>query len=102
MDYCQNKNCQEEICFTADFLRTISEENRLKILCILKEKEKCVCEIWRELKIPQNLASHHLKVLRDSNLIKSRKEGLNVYYSLDHQEIEKYYKLLETILGGTK
>ncbi|AKM82617.1 TPA: ArsR family transcriptional regulator [Candidatus Berkelbacteria bacterium] len=102
MDCCQNENYCQEIAFTADFLRTISEENRLRILCILKEKERCVCEIWSELKIPQNLASHHLKVLRDFNLIESRKEGLNVYYSLNNQEINEHYNLLNKILGGTK
>lgn len=62
-----------------DFLKVISEENRLKILCILRKQEKCVCEIWQFLDLPQNLISHHLKVLKDSGLIDSRKEGTKVF-----------------------
>src|SRR5574344_1501225 len=54
------------------FLKIIAEENRLKILCILnKEKEACVCSILKELNLSQNLTSHHLKVLKDFNLISS-------------------------------
>jgi len=81
------------------FLKLIAEENRLKILCILnKEKEVCVCFILEELNLPQNLVSHHLKVLKDFNLISSRKEGRWILYSINKKEISKYNKLLDKIL----
>ena len=81
------------------FLKLIAEENRLKILCILnKEKEVCVCSILEELNLPQNLVSHHLKVLKDFDLISSRKEGRRIHYSINRKEINKYNKLLDKIL----
>lgn len=80
------------------FLKIIAEENRLKILCILnKEKEVCVCSILKELNLSQNLTSHHLKVLKDFNLISSRKEGRWILYSINKKEIDKYQKLLNKI-----
>ncbi|MGB2762605.1 MAG: metalloregulator ArsR/SmtB family transcription factor [Minisyncoccales bacterium] len=95
---CKNKS-EKNIKQSTEFLKTISEENRLKILCILRENEKCVCEIWQYLELPQNLVSHHLKVLKDFNLISSRKDGLNVFYKLNRQSIKNYTKLLNKFLN---
>lgn len=84
----------------ADFLRIISEENRLKIICFLmKNGERCVCEIQEFLDLPQNLVSHHLKVLRDFPLLSSRKEGLKVYYSIDKKNLSEFMKILDEILN---
>ena len=77
-----------------EFLRVVSDENRLKILCILRKGEKCVCEIWQYLEIPQNLTSHHLKILREFNLILSRRDGLKVFYSINKKVVKKYNGLL--------
>jgi len=76
---CKTKKSKSNLNRVMDFLKVISEENRLKILCILRKQEKCVCEIWQFLDLPQNLISHHLKVLKDSGLIDSRKEGTKVF-----------------------
>ena len=95
---CQNKKSILEIGKWARILKKISEPNRLKILCILKEGEKCVCDIWQCLKLPQNLVSHHLKVLKDLNLVSSKKVGLKVFYKLNQKVIERYLKKLEKIL----
>ena len=78
---CKNKKSIAEISQVAAFLKVISEENRLKILCLLKENEKCVCDIWQYLDLAQNLASHHLKVLKNFGIVSSRQEGLKVIYS---------------------
>ena len=95
---CMNKNTLKEVSQTADLLKIISEENRLKILCTLKKGERCVCDIWQDLGIPQNLASHHLKVLKDAGLINSRKEGLKVIYSINKKEMGKFNSLLNNFL----
>lgn len=92
-----NKN-KEDVKFLANFLGVISEENRLKIICFLKSGEQCVCKIWHFLELPQNLISHHLKVLKDFGILKSRKEGLNVYYSLNKKELNKYKGILDSVL----
>jgi len=65
------------------FLKTISDENRLRIICFLKSWEKCVCEIVDFLDIPQNLVSHHLKKLKDEKILVSKKVWLNVIYSIN-------------------
>jgi len=91
---CKTKKSKSNLNRVVDFLKIISEENRLKILCILRKQEKCVCEIWQFLDLPQNLISHHLKVLKDSGLIDSRKEGTKVFYLLNHKNIEKFTSLL--------
>ncbi|OGF27918.1 hypothetical protein A2303_07740 [Candidatus Falkowbacteria bacterium RIFOXYB2_FULL_47_14] len=83
LDCCNNKQNEKELKETVAFLRAISEENRLKILCILKKQELCVCDIWKFLDLPQNLVSHHLKVLKDFGLLGSRKEGTKVIYFLN-------------------
>jgi ArsR family transcriptional regulator len=98
MKCCQNKKSISKAGNLAKVLKKISEPNRLKILCLLKDGEKCVCDIWQCLKLPQNLASHHLKVLRDLNLISSKKIGLKVFYKLNQKVVKKYLKELEKIL----
>lgn len=85
-----------------DFLKIIAEENRLKILCALCNGEKCVCEIWQYLELPQNLTSHHLKVLKDFNLISSKKEGLNVFYRINKKVVKEYFSLLKDVLSLRK
>lgn len=71
----------------------------MKIICFLQSGEQCVCKIWQFLGLPQNLISHHLRVLKDFNLLNSRKEGLNVYYSINQKELDKYKKFLNKILS---
>lgn len=95
---CKKNKFSAELLNAVGFLKVISDESRLKILCILKDGEKCVCEIWQYLGLPQNLTSHHLKVLKDFNLISSRKEGLKVFYSLNGDVVGKHFKSLSSFL----
>jgi ArsR family transcriptional regulator len=81
------------------YIKVISESNRLKILDFLKDGEKCACEIHPKLRLPQNLSSHHLKVLKDLKLLKSRRDGNKIIYERDENVIEKYQReLTKTIL----
>lgn len=100
MNNCFCNKDSQDITLLADFLRIVSEENRLRIICFLQSNgEQCVCKIWQYFKLPQNLVSHHLKVLKDFNLLVSKKEGLNVYYSINHQEISKYKNLFDKLIS---
>ncbi len=94
----KNKFSANTLIKTADFLKIIAEENRLKILCILRNGERCVCEVWQCLYLPQNLCSHHLKILKDAGLIASRHEGLKIFYSLNTKTMEKNLKSLNKFL----
>ena len=80
------------------FLRAIAEKNRLRILCLLQRGERCVCEICRELNLPQNLVSHHLKVLKDIGIVSCRREGTKAFYKLNKMIFRKYVGLLRKIL----
>ena len=91
---CYGKKRTKEIEEAIEFLKMISERNRLKILCLLEKEEKCVCQIWQCLKLPQNLVSHHLKVLKNFVLISSRKEGVKVFYRLNKRKTSRYFKML--------
>lgn len=80
------------------YLKVINEPNRLKILLLLKQGELCVCEIFKHLKLPQNLVSHHLKVLKDFGLLNSYKQGLKIIYSRNEQAIKDHQKSLNAII----
>ena len=96
---CCSSKCKVSVNKTIRFLKIISDENRLRIICLLSRGERCVCEIWQNLKIPQNLASHHLKVLKDFKLLKSEKRGLKVIYKLDKKALSKYQAALDHFLN---
>jgi len=90
----KNKKACDFLKEDADFLRVISDKCRLHILYLLKKKELCVCEIWKTLNSPQNLTSHHLKIIKDFGLISSRKDGLKVFYKLNKAVLKKRLKSL--------
>lgn len=79
------------------FIKAISEPSRLRILNYLK-RECCVGEIWKKLDLPQNLASHHLRVLKEANLVISEKRGLKVVYKLDKRYLAANVKNLQAYL----
>lgn len=72
-----------------DFFKVFGEPTRIKILYSLFEAELCVCAIAELLEMEQSAVSHQLRVLREARLVKSRREGKTVYYSLadDHVEL---------------
>jgi ArsR family transcriptional regulator, arsenate/arsenite/antimonite-responsive transcriptional repressor len=75
----------KDISYLSTFLTLISEECRLKILCILEKRTHCVCELMGHTKQSQSLISHHLKDLKDAGLISDEKKGMWVYYSLTNK-----------------
>lgn len=83
----------------AEELKVISDPNRLRILCLLLWGERCVCEVEREMGISQQLASHHLSVLKESGLLRVRKEGTSSYYSVVTDKLERTLGLFTRYLG---
>ena len=88
----------QEIFDLRDFLKVISDTNRLRILCLLTAKEFCVCEIFKALELPQNLVSHHLSKLREISLVEERKEGTYIIYSINQKVLKKYKELFNRIV----
>lgn len=77
-------------------LKIVGEESRLKILCVLRQGEHCVCEVEKHLNLSQSLISHHLKDLKEAGLISDEKKGLWVHYSLT----EKGQKLTNMLFSS--
>lgn len=87
---CTNKKLTEEFANLAKFLRIIGDDNRLRVLCLLKDGERCVCEIYPDLDLSQNLVSSHLKVMLDFGLLTIRQEWKKNYYSINPKIFKKY------------
>lgn len=77
--------------------KALSDETRLKILKILENGEVCVCEIVSVLNMVQPKVSFHLSILKDAGLVKSRREGNRILYSLDHSNLFKRFLILSVL-----
>jgi len=76
------------------FFKALADETRLRILKLLGVREMCVCEVMVALDLTQPTASHHLGILENVGLVKNRKEGKWVFYSVTNPKlIEKMHKL---------
>lgn len=71
--------------------KMFADPTRLKILSLLFQEELCVCDISCLLDMTQSAVSHQLSVLRANRLIKYRRDGKNIYYSLDDEHIQLIY-----------
>lgn len=71
----------------ADFIKALADPTRLTIIYLLKQSELCVCEILTAMERPQPTVSHHLNILKKAGLIKMRKEGVWIHYSLSNPKI---------------
>lgn len=69
------------------FFRCLGEENRLQILKVVGNDEKCVNEIVESLKKEQSLVSHHLRTLKDCGLVQSRQAGKKIMYKVSDSRI---------------
>ena len=80
--------------FRAKIFKALSDHIRLEILQFLHNGEKCVCEIVPHLGIAQPLTSRHLKILKNSGLVKARKDGNKRLYSITDPRI---FKIIDSV-----
>ena len=71
----------------SDVFKIFSDNSRLRIIAALLEKELCVYDLTQALGMTQSAVSHQLRLLRTSRLVKNRREGKSVYYSLDDDHV---------------
>ena len=71
----------------ASFFKVLGDETRVRIICAVSENEKCVSEISDELNVSQSAVSHQLKLLKMEGHVKSRRDGKNIYYSIDDEHV---------------
>lgn len=90
---------EEQIIEMSDVFKLFSDSTRLRIICSILNNELCVCDLCELLHLTQSNVSHQLKLLRTAKLVKYRKDGKQVYYSLQDEHIEKIIKMaLEHIM----
>ncbi len=79
-----NKNMppEEELYDLAELFKVFGDSTRIRILFVLFEAEVCVCDLAEALHMTQSAISHQLKILKNSRLVKSRREGKSIFYSL--------------------
>lgn len=76
----------------ANIFKLLGDYNRVRILCVLSYQEFCVCELSLLLDMSQSAISHQLRLLRNKNIVKFRKENKQIFYSLQNKEIMSIIK----------
>ena len=76
---------------TVKLFKIFSDETRLRIISLLSDQELCVQEISTTLVMSQSSISHQLKLLRDLNVVKTRRDGKNIFYSLKDAHIKEIF-----------
>lgn len=71
----------------ADLFKVFSDSTRVRILCALQHDEMCVCDIAVLLGMTKSAVSHQLRQLRQTRLVRNRRDGKVVYYSLDDEHV---------------
>jgi len=91
-----------ELSEVARLFKVLGDHTRIRILHALYRSELCVCDLTAILGMNQSAVSHQLRVLRDARIVRSRKMGKNVLYSLDDSHIEGLIRLgSEHVQEGT-
>lgn len=83
----------DTLCDVAEMFKVFGDITRTKILSALFEAELCVCDICEIVKMSTSAVSHQLRILRQTKIVKSRRSGKEVYYSLDDEHISKIYRM---------
>ena len=76
----------------AELFKVFADSTRMKIIYALLEEELCVCDIANIVGTTQSAISHQLRLLKQSKLVKFRREGKTIFYSLDDEHIEQIVK----------
>jgi ArsR family transcriptional regulator, virulence genes transcriptional regulator len=81
----------------SDFLKSLANPNRLRILCLIMEGERPVGELADAVGINQSATSQHLALMRREGLVKSRRAGQTIYYQLADKNVARTLKLLSDL-----
>ena len=87
--------CEDELASMAELFKVFGDSTRIKILYALFEAELCVCDLAELLGLSQPAMSYQLKILRQAKLIRNRRDGKTIYYSLADEHVK-------TIIGMAK
>jgi ArsR family transcriptional regulator len=82
---------EETLLDLADWFKVLGDATRVKILCALQEAPLCGCDLAVLLKMTKSAISHQLRILRQTRLVKYRREGKVVYYCLDDKHVSNVF-----------
>ena len=86
----------------ASFFKIVGDPTITKILSILDKNELCVCDIANLLNMTKSSISHQLKTLKEASIVKSKKDGKEVYYTLDDEHVSEVFEVALYHIGHKK
>ncbi|MEM7043193.1 MAG: metalloregulator ArsR/SmtB family transcription factor [Pseudomonadota bacterium] len=96
------EHLEEQVLKATDFLKALANPHRLMILCLLRDGEFAVSELEKKLDLRQPTLSQQLARLREDNLVATRRDGKQIYYSLASDEVRRTIELLDDMFcSGT-
>lgn len=84
---------EEPIYEVADLFKVFGDSTRARIICALSISELCVCDLSTLLDMSQSAVSHQLRTLKQARIVKNRRNGKTVYYSLDDEHIKELFSV---------
>ena len=78
---------EEELYDLAELFKVFGDSTRIRILFVLFEAEVCVCDLAKALNMTQSAISHQLRILKQNKLVKSRRDGKSIFYSLADEHV---------------
>ena len=89
---CPRTNVSDETLYDlAELFKVFGDSTRIRIISALMDGEMCVYHLSEKLNVGQSAVSHQLRILRASGLVRPRREGKEIYYSLDDEHVEEIY-----------
>lgn len=73
----------------------MGEDTRVRMIQMLLEEEMCICELIEKLNLSQSAVSHHVKILKQADLVNDRRNGKWTFYSINKQGFEEHFNSLE-------
>ena len=77
--------------------KALGDENRMRILNILKDGEKCACKLLEDMEISQSTLSHHMKILCDAEIVTGEKDGKWMHYKIKKECFDRIFEILSDI-----
>ncbi|MBQ1255981.1 MAG: winged helix-turn-helix transcriptional regulator [Clostridia bacterium] len=93
---------EDEVLMLASIFKVLSDPTRVKLLLAMKDQELCVCDLAALLNMTKSAISHQLKTMKECHVVKSRRDGKNIFYSLDDQHVTDILSLARLHAWHTK
>ena len=84
---------EEAVYEVAELFKVLGDSTRTRIICALSISELCVCDLSNLLNMSQSAISHQLRILKQGRIVKNRRAGKAVYYSLDDEHIKSLFSI---------